>query len=137
MFKVQFYDYNKPMELSSGGYFVFGSNEAGRHGKGAARTALLRYGAEYGVASGFTGQCYAIPTKDAYIRTLPLHRIETYVREFVNYVRLEALYTQENNWYLVTALGTGLAGYPHHLIAPMFKGALNCWFPDIWEPFLL
>lgn len=42
--------------------FVFGSNLAGRHGLGAARTALLEYGASYGVGEGRTGRSYAIPT---------------------------------------------------------------------------
>ena len=44
--------------------FVFGSNEAGRHGKGAALAAKLQYGAVYGVGRGRTGNAYAIPTKD-------------------------------------------------------------------------
>lgn len=43
--------------------FVFGSNLAGRHGKGAALSALHYHGAEYGVGIGRTGQAYAIPTK--------------------------------------------------------------------------
>ena len=42
--------------------FVFGSNLAGMHGGGAARTANKLFGAEMGVGVGPTGQCYAIPT---------------------------------------------------------------------------
>lgn len=40
--------------------FVFGSNESGRHGKGAAKTAL-RLGAKLGIGNGISGNSYAIP----------------------------------------------------------------------------
>ena len=43
--------------------FVFGSNLAGRHGKGAALAALKEHGAVYGHGSGYRGNSYAIPTK--------------------------------------------------------------------------
>ena len=44
--------------------FVFGSNLAGRHGKGAALHAKLHYGAIVGRGVGRQGNSYAIPTKD-------------------------------------------------------------------------
>ena len=50
--------------------FVFGSNEAGIHGAGAARLANKKFGAMWGVGFGLTGQSYAIPTKDLQINTL-------------------------------------------------------------------
>ena len=40
------------MIMQSNEIFVFGSNEAGRHGKGAALYAKQHYGAEYGVGNG-------------------------------------------------------------------------------------
>jgi hypothetical protein len=49
--------------------FVFGSNLAGRHGKGAAIWARQHRGAIYGEGSGRQGNSYAIPTKDAKLRT--------------------------------------------------------------------
>ena len=54
--------------------FVFGSNEAGRHGAGAAAQAK-RWGAKNGIGVGLSGHTYAIPTKDKYIETLGLSRI--------------------------------------------------------------
>ena len=48
--------------------FVFGSNPEGRHGAGAARTALQHFGAVYGQGEGLQGHAYAIPTKDLRIR---------------------------------------------------------------------
>lgn len=109
--------------------FVFGSNLAGRHGAGAAKYARQVYGAEYGVGVGRTGNSYAIPTKDANIKTLPLDRIKPYVDEFLEYAR-----THRNDVFKVTAIGTGLAGYAHSEIAPMFLNApSNCELPVEWK----
>jgi len=44
--------------------FVFGSNTEGRHGAGAAKTAVKNFGAVYGQAEGLQGSSYAIITKD-------------------------------------------------------------------------
>lgn len=109
--------------------FVFGSNLAGRHGKGAARYALQHYGAEYGVGIGRTGEAYAIPTKDEKIRTLPLPRIKKYVEDFLQYARGNPQLT-----FLVTKVGCGLAGYTENDIAPMFSEAPdNCQLPEGWD----
>ena len=43
--------------------FVFGSNLAGRHGRGAARAAVREHGAIYGQGEGLQGNSYAIPTR--------------------------------------------------------------------------
>ena len=111
--------------------FVFGSNLAGRHGKGAALHARKHHGAVYGCGQGHTGDAYAIPTKDENLRTLPLHRIKQYVAMFVEYARMHPQWK-----FKVTAIGTGLAGYRHEQIAPMFKGApSNCVLPDEWQAY--
>ena len=44
--------------------FVFGSNPEGRHGKGAAKVAVDKFGANYGQGEGLQGNAYALPTKD-------------------------------------------------------------------------
>ena len=88
--------------------FVFGSNLAGRHGKGAALAARNENGAVYGVGVGRTGNAYAIPTKDAQIKTLDLSIIHRYVREFLIYAE-----AHPDLEFKVTAIGTGLAGYKH------------------------
>lgn len=108
--------------------FVFGSNLAGRHGAGAALHAREEYGAKYGIGSGRTGDSYAIPTKDHRLRTLRLSVIEKFVKEFLMYARRAPKLT-----FQVTAIGTGLAGYRHSQIAPMFKEAPeNCILPEEW-----
>ena len=109
--------------------FVFGSNLAGRHGKGAALCAKNYHGAEYGIGVGMTGNAYAIPTKDERIRTLPLPIIAKYVAEFLDYARAHPELEFE-----VTKIGCGLAGYREHEIQPMFAGApMNCQLPDWWR----
>lgn len=112
--------------------FVFGSNLAGRHGKGAALEARTQWGAQYGVGRGRTGDAYAIPTKDANLQTLPLESIYVSVKEFLEYARYH-----EELKFLVTPIGCGLAGYTHEQIAPMFRGApANCHFCVAWEEIL-
>jgi hypothetical protein len=109
--------------------FVFGSNLAGRHGKGAALDAKRLYGAKLGVGVGRTGNAYAIPTKDEKLRTLPLDVIEKHVSDFLVYA--EANPTLH---FKVTRVGCGLAGYTDDQIAPMFASAtLNCILPDGWR----
>ena len=98
--------------------FVFGSNLAGRHGKGAALWARQHRGAVYGKAWGRQGNSYAIPTKDEYIRTLPLYDIEVWVGKFLMYAR-----QNPDHLFQLTPIGCGLAGYKPEQIAPMFADA--------------
>lgn len=112
--------------------FVFGSNLAGRHGKGAALEALKNHGAIYGNGSGPQGNSYAIPTKDAKLNTLPLDTIENYVQDFFSYADVNS--ELEFN---VTRIGCGLAGYKDEQIAPMFKThPSNCKLHVMWEKIL-
>lgn len=109
--------------------FVFGSNLAGRHGKGAALTALLYHGAIYGQGNGRQGNSYAIPTKDVYLRTLPLETINFYVDIFITYAKEHPELS-----FFITRIGCGLAGYTDTDIAPMFKNApSNCELPLLWR----
>jgi hypothetical protein len=109
--------------------FVFGSNLAGRHGKGAALCALKEHGAIYGQGIGRQGNSYAIPTKDEHIKTLPLASIRVFVSEFLGHARLNPYEKFE-----VTRIGCGLAGYKDSDIAPMFRRAPdNCILPEGWR----
>ena len=108
--------------------FVFGSNLAGRHGKGAALWAKQNRGAVYGQGVGLQGQSYALPTKDYHLRTLSLKRIQEYVDSFLEFA--------EENPHLefeLTKIGCGLAGYQEADIAPMFKKVpKNVIKPENW-----
>ncbi|MNQ62741.1 hypothetical protein D3C85_770970 [compost metagenome] len=111
---------------------VFGSNEAGIHGAGAALFAYQKRGARYGCGYGHTGDSFAIPTKNEDIQTLPLDMINAYVCGFLAYAT-----GKRKLKFMVTRIGCGLAGYKNEDIAPMFIGApLNCMFEESWRPFL-
>jgi hypothetical protein len=112
--------------------FVFGSNLAGRHGKGAALFARQKHGAIYGQGIGKQGNSYAIPTKDQHIRTLPISIITEYVKEFLSYAADHPELT-----FQLTPIGCGLAGYQHSQIAPLFTGATeNIQIPPEFQPYL-
>jgi hypothetical protein len=99
--------------------FVFGSNLSGRHGKGAAKTAL-KFGASYGTKEGIQGNSYAIPTKDHKLNTLRIEQIKLFVDRFVDFVSKSTY-----NDFLVTEIGCGLAGYEPSQIAPLFEKCLT------------
>lgn len=109
---------NKITSLGRYEIFVFGSNEAGAHGAGAALLAYNKFGAHWGIGVGIQGQSYAIPTKDFNIKTLPLNKIQQYVNQFLEESKQYPYLT-----FLLTEIGCGLAGYTPKEIAPMFKGA--------------
>ena len=113
---------NDSCERSMREIFVFGSNLAGRHGKGAALHAVEHYGAKYRQGAGLQGNSYAIPTKNHALQTLPLSVIESHVKTFLKYVAF-ASFKSPDMVFNVTPIGCGLAGYKPEDIAPMFKSA--------------
>lgn len=111
--------------LAENEIFVFGSNLAGQHAGGAARTAHDRFGAEWGVGVGRTGQSYAIPTMHGGVDA-----IKPYVDDFIEYAA-----AHPDNRFLVTRVGCGIAGFSDEEIAPLFRNALplpNVCFPEEW-----
>ena len=109
--------------------FVFGSNLAGRHGAGAALCARREHGAVYGQGTGLQGRSYAIPTKDHFLKTLPLDIIYGHVLKFLQFAGDHPELT-----FQVTRIGCGLAGYTDAQISPMFIGApTNCLLPEGWR----
>ncbi len=111
---------NNITTLENNQIFVFGSNESGRHGKGAAKTAL-RWGAKYGQAEGLQGKTYGIPTVNSTIsNSLPISKIKIYVDRFILFAK-----ERQDLHFLVTEIGCGLAGFSPKEIAPLFKEAIN------------
>lgn len=109
--------------LSNCEIFVFGSNLEGHHYGGAAKLAFDKFGAEWGIGSGPTGKCYAIPTMHGGIS-----KIKPYIDEFIEYAK-----SHPNNRFLLTRVGCGIAGFKDEDIAPLFKGIFN--IPNISFPF--
>lgn len=105
--------------------FVFGSNLEGNHPGGAARTALLNFGAKMGQGVGLQGQSYAIPTMQGGVET-----IRPYVDEF-----LDLAYEWDQTTFYVTRIGCGIAGFTDEEIAPLFDRALDMYNVRLPESF--
>ncbi len=95
--------------------FVFGSNYAGRHGRGAALTAMRKFGARYGQGTGLMGQSYGIATKGHKLEVLSLTAIGIQIEKFKRFANEHREFE-----FLVTEIGCGLAGYKPRDIAPFF-----------------
>lgn len=102
--------------------FVFGSNKQGAHGGGAARFAMNKFGAEWGVGEGLTGQCYALPTMEGD------ESFKQAVKTF-----LECAKAHPELTFLVTPVGCGIAGYTPEQVKPWFeeaKALSNVYLPE-------
>lgn len=105
--------------------FVFGSNLAGRHMGGAARTAVRHFGAVMGQGVGMQGQSYAIPTMQGGVDT-----IKPYVDDFID------LATEwDQTTFYVTRIGCGIAGFTDEQIAPLFDRAYDLYNVRLPESF--
>ena len=102
-------------ELKQNEIFVFGSNLAGRHNGGAARTARKKFGAIQGQGVGLQGQSYAIPTMHGGVED-----IQPYVDEFINFAKIN-----NNLHFYVTKIGCGIAGFKIEEIAPLFSKCID------------
>lgn len=101
--------------------FVFGSNTEGKHGGGAARVAVVDYGAIYGQARGLQGNSYAIVTKDLKIGEKSIDTIE--IGKEIDTLIDFAINNPELIFW-VTKLGCGLGGFSITDIAPLFANKL-------------
>ena len=101
--------------------FVFGSNTEGKHGAGAAKTAMT-WGAEYGKNSGRQGQTYAIITKDLRTGFIGWDFIRIQLEVLIKYAQ-----RNEDLVFLLTPLGTGLAG---QTVENLDNAVKDIHFPD-------
>lgn len=97
--------------------FVFGSNYAGRHGKGAAKLARQKFGAVDGRGTGLMGRSYGVATKGYRLEVLPLQEIETQIDGLLEFAR-----ARPELEFLVTKIGCGLAGHSTDEIRGCFAG---------------
>lgn len=102
-------------KLGPNDVFVFGSNYAGNHGKGAALTAKRKFGAVEGIGTGLSGRSYGIATKDHNLRILPLYKISIQVQQFRRFVD-----AHPNLTFYVTKIGCGLSHYKPRDIKSLF-----------------
>lgn len=106
--------------------FVFGSNEGGFHGKGAALLAKENFGAIYGQARGLQGQSYAVVTKKYWYqpKSSTLNEIGKELQDMILFAR-----DNPDKEFLVVRLGSDLAGYSVNEIKGLFL-KLKKWIPD-------
>ncbi len=107
--------------LDEGEIFVFGSNAQGRHMGGAARVAMEKFGAIWGVGEGLQGQAYAIPTMEGLANLRPA------VDRFIAFAQQHPALR-----FYVTPIGCGIAGYTPQEIAPLFQSASS--LPNVYLP---
>lgn len=120
------------MNLDTRPIYVFGSNLAGRHGKGTALTARKKYGAVYGQGVGMQGHSYGIPTKDGDLNILPIPVIAAHVLDFLNHARNDI-----RRVYQLVRIGCGLSGYKPEQIAQLFiETPGNCQLPEEFQAVL-
>lgn len=98
-------------ELEPGQVFVFGSNVQGFHFGGAARVAFDLFGAVWGEGEGLFGVSYALPTMEGF------QALSGAVARFLVFAASEPGLT-----FLVTRVGTGIAGHAVADVAPLFVG---------------
>lgn len=136
-------------ELKPNEVFVFGSNMAGNHAGGAARTAVEKFGAIMGQAEGPQGQSYAIPTLNCNMAKVTEEQLQASLEKFAKYAA-----DNDNLKFYLTKIGCGIAGFseeeiaeviyrvhlPHNVVIPQefaflkgtvlgykgFKGDLTC-----------
>lgn len=99
-------------------YFVFGSNEQGIHGVGAALYAKRYHGARISVGEGFSGNSYAIPTKVDPYTARPFSQIAYSVELFIALAKV-----MPTDTFHLTKVGCGLAGIPEVVMAYLFVDA--------------
>ena len=97
-------------ELPEGSIFVFGSNESGAHGGGAAHVALEKFGAVWGQGEGLQGQSYGLPTMEGF------DALRGAAERFVAFAGEHP----ELRFYL-TKVGCGIAGHDESDVAPLFS----------------
>lgn len=122
-------------DLDENEVFVFGSNTKGHHIGGAAFRAYNHFGADWGVGEGICGNSYAIPTIGARREILGKITLSRYIRNFANFAK-----KNQNKVFLVTDIGTGIAGNSYELIASLFdrylKGIDNLLFSEEMAEYL-
>jgi len=118
--------------LSEEPVFVYGSNLAGRNGRGAAYFAAQWCGAAEGVGEGMTGQAYALPTKTASWGVRSTAEIGESAQRFLRHAS-----DHPAVGFRVSRVGCGLARYKDEDIAPLFRGASdNVDLPYRWRVLL-
>lgn len=102
-------------ELPKNHIFVFGSNAAGNHLGGAAKTAHEKFGAIMGFGEGLFNQSYALPTLN-YDMERDYDALCQAVENFIDCAKRNPKLI-----FHLTKVGVGIAGYDEYYLKPLFK----------------
>ena len=100
----------KPNEV-----FVFGSNLGGFHDGGAARVAMKKFGAVYGLGEGLVCQSYAFPTLDTELQQYSTETLAKFAQTFIKTAEALPAVT-----FYLTKVGCGIAGYTEYYMKQFF-----------------
>jgi hypothetical protein len=113
-------------ELKLNEIFVAGTNMNGHHYGGAAAQANRDFGLKWGIAEGISGQSYAFPTLEREMTKRGIKALERSRDKL--YETARAL---PEKTFLLTAVGTGIAGYGVTEMAELFTNPpANIVLPD-------
>lgn len=103
-------------ELKPNQIIIVGTNAIGIHGGGAAAQAYRDFGALMGCSKGpIGGQSYGIVTLDDQMQKVPLGYLMQQAYELETIAR-----ANPNTEFLLTPVGTGIAGFSMKEIEPIF-----------------
>lgn len=103
-------------ELGNGEIFVYGSNQFAQHGAGSAKAAFEKFGAIMNDAPiGLVGKSYGIITASCTNTPVAISFISDQVNVLYHFARL-----RPDLAFLVTKIGTGIAGFSIREIAGIF-----------------
>lgn len=104
-------------QLEANEVFVYGSNQFARHGCGSAYAAQQNFGAIYGTCPiGLCGKSYGIITTSFNDIPISLSFIQKQIEILYEFALLRPDLT-----FLVTKIGTGIAGFSIDQIASVFE----------------
>lgn len=107
---------------------VVGTNMNGEHLGGAAAQAYKDFGLEWGFPEGLSGQTYAFPTLTKNMKQF----LPTMLRNPVDRFKRFAMSNPDKE-FLLTPVGTGIAGYPMIVMKELFKNMPeNVILPKEW-----
>ena len=106
--------------LNDSQIFVFGSNTQGRHGKGAALTARLKFGAIYGKPEGIQGKSFAIITKDLTKKVHPSRTTSQVISQIDKLYKYAILHPDKEFIIAYKCGDHNLNAYSSHEMAKMF-----------------
>ena len=108
--------------------FIFGSNRRGEHAGGAARLAHEKFGAEWGISEGLTGQCYAFCTLEPEMTKVGQRMLEKQRNRLFSTCR-----ALPEKVFLLTKVGCGIAGFAEKEMIALFKDSpSNLVKPEGW-----